>query len=250
MANSPNPTDLLLALKHVQVVNYVQVSSLSILLYEYFITLDLEIKYIWKARWTHIKIIYLTTRYLPFVDTSLVLWKQLYPHLSAKDCHNLFIIIVWLFIIGMSIAEVIYLACWTSGYVLVGRATTMVKFDIQDLTPRGCLATGGVDTLRISIAWAILLVYDIVIMILMFIPAVNAFRHNGASRLTRVMYRDGISLVHAILPVLTFFTKRIYLLYISYRSIFGKCTHWSYIESRLYHYRRFNGTGRSCKFGL
>ncbi|KAF8996795.1 hypothetical protein BDQ17DRAFT_903816 [Cyathus striatus] len=183
-------------------------------LYEYFITLDLEIKYIWNSRWTYIKIIYLTTRYLPFFDTSLVLWKHLYPHLSANDCHNLFMIIVWFFLIGMSIAEVIftvrvwavwgknkwstyflpifYLACWTPGYVILGRAVITAKFDIQDLIPRGCLATGGVDTLGISTAWAILLVYDIVIMILMLVPAVNAFKWNGTSQLTRVMYRDGI----------------------------------------------------------
>ncbi|KAF9012072.1 hypothetical protein BDQ17DRAFT_1233336, partial [Cyathus striatus] len=54
-------------------------------LYEYFITLDLEIKYIWNARWTYIKIIYLATRYLPFIDTSLVLFSWSYlPTIHPK----------------------------------------------------------------------------------------------------------------------------------------------------------------------
>ncbi|KAF8996794.1 hypothetical protein BDQ17DRAFT_1249352, partial [Cyathus striatus] len=107
-------------------------------LYEYFITLDLEIKYIWNARWTYIKIIYLITRYLPFIDTSLVLLEKLYPHLSAKDCYNLFSTIgcnntatviftvrVWA-VWGKSkwsrfFLPIFYLACWTPEYVIVGK---------------------------------------------------------------------------------------------------------------------------------
>ncbi|KAF8993482.1 hypothetical protein BDQ17DRAFT_1368195, partial [Cyathus striatus] len=220
MDNSPSPTDLILGLKHLQIINVL--SSLSFLLYEYFITLYLEFKYIWNARWTYIKIIYLATRYLPFVDTSLVLFKQLYPHLSANDCHNLFSAVVWLFIIGMSIAEVIftvrvwavwgkskwstfflpifYLACWTPGYVIIGRAMITAKFSIQNLTPRGCLVSNEVNTLIVSSAWAILFAYDMVILILMLVPAVNTFRRSGMSQLTRVMYRDVVSLANVLTP--------------------------------------------------
>ncbi|KAF8984383.1 hypothetical protein BDQ17DRAFT_1336232 [Cyathus striatus] len=147
MANSPSPTDFILVLKHLQTVNLVVSSN----------------------------------------DSSKVLilniLEQLYPHLSAKDCRNLFGTIVWFVIIGMSIAEVIftvrvwaawgknkwstfflpiiYLACWMPGYVVLGRAVITAQFNVQDLVLRGCLQTGGLDNLGISIAWAILFVYDI-----------------------------------------------------------------------------------------
>ncbi|KAF8989963.1 hypothetical protein BDQ17DRAFT_1256353, partial [Cyathus striatus] len=47
--------------------------------YEYSITLDLEVKFIWNAPWKFMKIIYLMTRYLPAIDISLVLLRSYLP---------------------------------------------------------------------------------------------------------------------------------------------------------------------------
>ncbi|KAF8996796.1 hypothetical protein BDQ17DRAFT_1249420, partial [Cyathus striatus] len=55
-------------------------------LYEYFITLDLEVKFVWNAPWTFIKIIYIMTRYLPFVEISLMSLRSLYHPMFFRGC--------------------------------------------------------------------------------------------------------------------------------------------------------------------
>ncbi|KAF8996822.1 hypothetical protein BDQ17DRAFT_1284323 [Cyathus striatus] len=87
---------------------------------------------------------------------------------------------------------IFFIMCWLPAYVIVVQAVSTAKFKSQDLIPRGCLVTDKISTIRISVAWGILLVYDMVIMTCMLIPAVNAFKQNGMSQLTSTMYRDGI----------------------------------------------------------
>ncbi|KAF8990281.1 hypothetical protein BDQ17DRAFT_1472042 [Cyathus striatus] len=169
-------TEFFLVLKHQQTVSYVHVANLSFLLYEYFITFPLEVKYIWNAPWGFIKIVYFITRYLPFSDTSLVLLRHFYPHLSAKHCYNLFItsicksisqliftVRVWA-VWGKNkrstfLLPIFFIMCWLPAYVITVQAVSTAKCD-QDLIPRGCLATGKISTIRLSVPWGILLVYD------------------------------------------------------------------------------------------
>ncbi|KAF8984381.1 hypothetical protein BDQ17DRAFT_1499536 [Cyathus striatus] len=88
--------------------------------------------------------------------------RHFYPHLPAKECHSLINVIAWFAMAGMSIAE-------------VGTTVRATKFDYQHLISGGCLVSNKINSLKISTAWTILLVYDIVIMTLMFIPAANGF---------------------------------------------------------------------------
>jgi hypothetical protein len=55
------------------------------LVYDYLITLGMEIRYIWPARWNLLKILYLLQRYLPFFDSGvLLLWSMSsYPSFSS-----------------------------------------------------------------------------------------------------------------------------------------------------------------------
>ncbi|KAG6860828.1 hypothetical protein C0995_007159 [Termitomyces sp. Mi166 len=39
--------------------------SFTLIIYEYFITLDKEIQYFWSGRWTPSRVLYLVNRYLP-----------------------------------------------------------------------------------------------------------------------------------------------------------------------------------------
>lgn len=38
--------------------------------------LDLEYSLVWKAKWNVTKVLYLLARYLPFIDTSLVMYRE------------------------------------------------------------------------------------------------------------------------------------------------------------------------------
>ncbi|KAF9014840.1 hypothetical protein BDZ89DRAFT_962522, partial [Hymenopellis radicata] len=46
--------------------------------YDYLLTLDQEVELVWRAKWNVTKILYLATRYLPFVDIVVVLWRKFF----------------------------------------------------------------------------------------------------------------------------------------------------------------------------
>ncbi|KNZ71284.1 hypothetical protein J132_00076 [Termitomyces sp. J132] len=51
---------------------YIVFASFTLIVYEYFITLDDEVKYFWSGRWTPSRILYLVNRYLPPIIMALV----------------------------------------------------------------------------------------------------------------------------------------------------------------------------------
>ncbi|KAF8996815.1 hypothetical protein BDQ17DRAFT_1544610 [Cyathus striatus] len=201
------------SLKHLQFIDYLHVSGFSLLVFEHFITIDSEIKYVWGSHWGLMKILYLLTRYLPFTDTSLFIFRHFLPHLSSHNCLHIFRATTWFVMVGLSIAEVIFtlrtwvmcgkkkwltfslpvffVVSWTSNYYLAGKATDTVTFNYQPHMPRGCLVTGG-DMTLIWTNWTLLFVYDFANLALMLIPAIQIFKQKGKSRMTRAIFTDGI----------------------------------------------------------
>ncbi|KAF9462778.1 hypothetical protein BDZ94DRAFT_1236571 [Collybia nuda] len=55
-------------------------------IFDYFLTLELEVELIWKARWTLGKVAFLLARYPTFVDVPLILVYSLSPNLSFQTC--------------------------------------------------------------------------------------------------------------------------------------------------------------------
>ena len=47
--------------------------SITLLIYDYILTLPMEVSLIWRAKWTVMKVLYVIQRYLPFEDTVIVL---------------------------------------------------------------------------------------------------------------------------------------------------------------------------------
>ncbi|KAJ4471950.1 hypothetical protein J3R30DRAFT_3522222 [Lentinula aciculospora] len=54
-----------------QIVAYVTVSFLALLIYDWFISLAQEVIRVWHSRWSVIKVLYLYTRYAPFVVLAI-----------------------------------------------------------------------------------------------------------------------------------------------------------------------------------
>ncbi|KAF9000998.1 hypothetical protein BDQ17DRAFT_1410107 [Cyathus striatus] len=223
MIDSPRPYEmfslsilelLATALQHLQINNYVNVSTLAILIFEYIITFELEVKFIWKSPWTFGKVLYLAVRYIPFIDGSINILRRFIPYSSPQLCHNLFNAITWLILIGMSTAEVIftlrtwavwgrkkwlayflsvyYITSWTGTFIAAGISVNTLEFGAQQYIARGCLVTGGNPSL-LWVDWTLLFLYDFVLMVLMLIPAFKAFKQNGKSDMTKIVLRDVVS---------------------------------------------------------
>jgi len=58
-------------LEQLRIVININVASITILIFDYFLTLPSETSLIWSARWTCFKVLFLVTRYLPFVDAII-----------------------------------------------------------------------------------------------------------------------------------------------------------------------------------
>ncbi|TFK22975.1 hypothetical protein FA15DRAFT_494861 [Coprinopsis marcescibilis] len=65
-------------------------ASITILLAEYFETLDLEISLIWPVEWGYMKSLYFINRILPFITIPFTVYYNLVPHPSPSTCKIVF----------------------------------------------------------------------------------------------------------------------------------------------------------------
>jgi len=201
-------------LRHQRLVNdFVFLSAAAIYFYDYFLTLHLEIKLIWRARWSYTTALVLLIRYMGFLSIILVLYNQLVPNLSAGTCKILFPFSAWLLVTEMSLAEAMLAvrtwAVWQRnryiGLGLAARIPAMLfvqfyfvnKFNralTYHSTPypgfRGCF----VSTVERNIwqNYVMLTVAEATILALMIISAFRSYRRGSNSELSYIIHRDGI----------------------------------------------------------
>lgn len=52
-----------------RVVTSFDVLGVTIFVYDYFLTLGMEVEFVWSSKWGFMKVLYLLQRYLPFLDS-------------------------------------------------------------------------------------------------------------------------------------------------------------------------------------
>lgn len=189
------------------------IASLIMLIYDYLLTLDLEVKLIWKADWNLGKFLFLLTRYLPFFDTAVVLYYQFSPVHTSRQCEIAYQYSAWMFVVGMTIAEllltirtwavwekdirlgvalsILYAGFLVAEYVAVGLYLKSLTHEVSPLQPLVTCFVSNMNRL-LSICWIVLMAYDAVIFTLIAIQAIRTFRLWGNVPLLRVIYQDGI----------------------------------------------------------
>ncbi|EIN04593.1 hypothetical protein PUNSTDRAFT_138243 [Punctularia strigosozonata HHB-11173 SS5] len=78
--------DVVLDPVRLQVVRYMQVASATLLVTDWLATSLDEIQYIWFTNWGATKILFLLSRYSPFLDTPLNLIYYISPSITPKGC--------------------------------------------------------------------------------------------------------------------------------------------------------------------
>ncbi|KAK0217223.1 hypothetical protein IW262DRAFT_177467 [Armillaria fumosa] len=198
------------AVQHMRLVGYMDVSSVALLLYDYALTLSLEVDLVWCAPWNLLKLFYIVQRYLPFFDTAfLVLHHQFAPELSIRYCQISHSMSGWMFITGIAISEVIltarvwavwernkkltvglpifFLLCWAPNFAMMGVFLQSMKSPLPSL---GCFVTRSDNVLYLC--WTFLMIYDAGMLLLMLIAGVRAYKTGGDSALFNVVFRDGV----------------------------------------------------------
>lgn len=190
------------------------VASSVLFVYDYFLTLGMEINFIWFSPWTLTKAIYLVQRYLPFIDTVwLCLHHQLGSGLDQSICFDMYAASTWFFCIGICASELILtMRCWAvwhrsrtlsiflptffalafipDVYITnkVLKSLTFGKLPYPEFV--GCFVTGS-NNLQLWV-WVILMIYEGGIVTLMLIPGFRAYQRGGDSALVTIVYRDGV----------------------------------------------------------
>ncbi|KAI0061164.1 hypothetical protein BV25DRAFT_1827037 [Artomyces pyxidatus] len=86
----------------------VQVATLALFTYDWLILLGDEVTLVWPSRWTIPKVLFLLSRYLPFIDLSVNLIHCLgITKLSPAACSFTFDFISWSMTLGMALSEVV-----------------------------------------------------------------------------------------------------------------------------------------------
>ncbi|GLB45725.1 hypothetical protein LshimejAT787_2600580 [Lyophyllum shimeji] len=195
-----------------QTVKYVNVASCAILFYDYFLTLEMEVEYIWKATWGMGKVLFLLARYPTFVDVPVMLYYALTPNLPFEKCANLYSAASWLTAFGIGMAEAVLVlrtfALWGNNrkilVFLLGLYTAIyipvvvilviflrsLRWGAPPLpTVVGCYPTQG--SVILFADFALLMVNETIVMVLTIWIGVKRFRHSR-NPLVITLYRDGV----------------------------------------------------------
>ncbi|KAJ3931255.1 MAG: hypothetical protein NXY57DRAFT_1039346 [Lentinula lateritia] len=204
-------TDVLRMVEYESLISYFVVSSAALLVYDYCLTLDLECHLVWSKphRWTNI--LYLVQRYLPLLDTAILLTVATFlsDRINQKYCDAILNSSLWLHFVGTAFSEVllsmriyaisrqrvrhlgyIMSACFT--LILVANLVVASVLHTKEQIPpplRGCLHTDNRIDFTVFIGTYVL--YDCGGFVLIIIPAIVEYKDRKFLPLYDSVYRDG-----------------------------------------------------------
>jgi len=134
---------LIIGLQRLRLIIYIDVASFSLWAYDYMLTLDQEISFIWATPWNFPKALFLLTRYLPISDSTAIMYFFFHPGSSDATCYILFQIAECMFTSSSLFRDVCdqCRVCWINPHdTIVGglgkgskasdRATNFLRFSI------------------------------------------------------------------------------------------------------------------------
>ncbi|KAF9791081.1 hypothetical protein BJ322DRAFT_1208316 [Thelephora terrestris] len=208
-----DPAIVLDALR-VQYVSYLHLSMLALMVHDWLILLDREIEHVWRTQWGINKVLYIISRYGPFLDMPITIVTHIAPYgmIDYNTCNTLYKIATWNTFIGISISESILLLRTNAIYSRSKRVTIPLSVAYAVSAVAGIICTwlylrntvfgappsdlfSGCTLVRrdaiIFFDFLLLLVFELVVIILTVGRGFRDF-HSGTS-LLRVVYRDSVS---------------------------------------------------------
>ncbi|KAH7925434.1 hypothetical protein BV22DRAFT_1033991, partial [Leucogyrophana mollusca] len=184
------------AVRDLKLVTYATVAGTAILFYDFFLTLELEIRHIWPAPWSILKVLYLSTRYSPFIDTIPMMY-HFFPGMDPHKCR----IAVWfsgcLYTIGMATSVILMLRTWAvwRRSRRIGWLLGVVYFSVSapayyssvlfmksivyaPSSPPNTPACLVISSNRLTVVnWSILMVLEALVLALTLIKTLKNYRH-------------------------------------------------------------------------
>ncbi|KAF9074409.1 hypothetical protein BDP27DRAFT_1317033 [Rhodocollybia butyracea] len=210
------------------IVIYTQVAMLTLLTYDYILSFSQEVAYVWFSNWGWIKVLYLFTRYSPFIDTILAIEEKLNPYIDTVSCNRTMTFNTIFSGLGIGISDIIlmirtYAMCQRSRKVLLILVLQWVFISVVDLLAivkwtgsfsEPIVSVGGYPSCFLAgenkdgmVNYVSLLVGETVVVALTFWQGFRDCHYSkygffAASQGVLVnFYRDGILFFMCILPI-------------------------------------------------
>lgn len=240
-----------------QLVTYSDVAGATMFVYDYFLTLGMEVDLVWSSNWSLMNVLFIAQRYLPFLDAAVLCFlPQFSTTIAPSHCRILGIIRGLLMVTGIGLSELILtLRAWAvwdrngrlgAALSVFFCATVAASFVVMTIfllglefsnkpypSFQGCFITSSNQLVYIN--WVILMIYEAVLLMLMLIRGIAAYRWGGRSALHRVVYGEGIAFYICIFVLSTLNVVVLNTLsanYLDFLSSVERCLH-SILTSRV-----------------
>ncbi|KLO06102.1 hypothetical protein SCHPADRAFT_700536 [Schizopora paradoxa] len=195
------------------IVKYFYLSNAILLYYDTLLCLSDDIQFIWKARWTAGKVLYIMARYFAFIDLTLLVIYTQDIRLDPYHCKTVYQASAWFQVVGVLVAEILlimrtYALFQKNKYVLAWLVAIEVGLTIPSIvminntlkhmiyvqspapTVLPCLPT-STDTM-LWFAFMSIAINDLNVAVFTFYKGFSQWK-SGMSRapLLRTLYRDG-----------------------------------------------------------
>ncbi|KAJ3510021.1 hypothetical protein NLJ89_g4907 [Agrocybe chaxingu] len=245
-APSPSPDALAAIIDRIRIsgnARNFEVAAASFFVWDYFLTLGMEVNYVWPGPWTPIKVIFFVQRYLPFFDT---VWMGVHQAVGMNVNTATLILTfrvwaVWNRSKPMTfILLLLYAGFWIPQAPILYVFLKSLKYIPPPPALLGCL-TLEADPIIVWV-WVLIVVWDALILCLMLVPAVKAYRFRGNSALFHTVYAEGI-LYYVYLftmSLLNIILLRLAALDVAYRFVLvsiSRCLHSTLTSRALLHVR-------------
>ncbi|KAJ2911690.1 hypothetical protein MD484_g8726, partial [Candolleomyces efflorescens] len=150
-------------------------------------TLPFEVEVIWPARWNLVKFLYFFNRYFP-VD---IIFSYIYIEVpDVEMCRVSYFVSSVGLILALGMSEVQFFVVQATAFSLLGPFLTSFRW-VPSPVPKhiACLAVAA-NTLYAAISFAMIMVNETIIMLVMLYIGFMRHRHTRSS-LVKIFYRDG-----------------------------------------------------------
>ncbi|RXW25021.1 hypothetical protein EST38_g780 [Candolleomyces aberdarensis] len=106
----------------VPVEGYLMIGSLTVLFFDYLVTFDREVNYVWSSPWSLGLPLFYLNRYVPFIDLALFVHIQ-FSYLANERCHQHVSVAIWLVSVPSFFGQMIIVlrtcALWQNSRLIV-----------------------------------------------------------------------------------------------------------------------------------
>ncbi|KAH7924961.1 hypothetical protein BV22DRAFT_470471 [Leucogyrophana mollusca] len=130
-------------LQRLQIVMYCRLAPVALWVFEYFLTLDDEIRFMWSKRhWNQVHVLFVITRYLPIMAMVCLIYETLPSYLAMETCWQMYQIGGWTSVLIMVATEALLLlrtlALWHENRTL--KAALITSYAIAFIVIISCFA--------------------------------------------------------------------------------------------------------------